>query len=81
MPVSKLLPLVIVGVGMTLSGQVKVPSRAVRAETDRPKFGDKLGYLSPGELSNAIGLLPPRARGALGPGRSCAAETTALASR
>ena len=44
--------------GVTLNGYVKVPWRDA-AGTPKPNQSARLGYLRPGDLPNAIALLPP----------------------
>jgi len=61
MPTSKLVMLGIVALGalgVTLNGYVKVPWRDA-AGTPKPNQSARLGYLRPGDLPNAIALLPP----------------------
>ena len=62
MPVSKLIlfgGVVALGaVGIAVTNQVKVPWHDA-PPAPAPKFGGRLGYLSPSELPNVIALLPP----------------------
>jgi len=62
MPTSKLVLLAILGlgaVGVTLSGQIKVPWMEAPAKDGTAAFGKRLGYLSPSELPDVIALLSP----------------------
>src|SRR5690242_10702045 len=82
MPVSKLVigGLVALGaVGVVLNNQIKIPWHDAPPARPAPKFGERLGYLSPSELPGAIALLPaPPAAGSPAMIKDEAARTAAL---